>query len=173
MLPPHTFLPQGSPFTQFTGSMNYDFFSYWVLWSHISAITIPSLKISFFEIMKWFRYQQGWLEMKKGWNNRTCLRKKWGAMLEKVDVSMTADGRDKLSVNMINPLHLSHDYNCKLYIQLRSITSFACGYSLMLFSQELCHNWFFLYLSKRQSTSQCLSHSSWMLMIYEEFYFLC
>lgn len=82
-------------------------------------------------------------------------KKKWGAMLEKVDASMTADGGDKLSANMINPLHLSHDYNCKPYTQFRNTISFACGYPLMLFRQELCHNGFFLYLSKRQSTSQC------------------
>lgn len=64
-------------------------------------------------------------------------------MSKKVDVNITADGVDKLSINMVDPLHLPHGCDCKPYIQLRSITSFA-GYSLMLFSQELRHNRFFL-----------------------------
>lgn len=58
-----------------------------------------------------------------------------GAMLKK-DVNMTADGGDKLSINIINLLHLPHGCDCKPYTQLRSITSFVCGFSLMLFSQE-------------------------------------
>lgn len=71
-------------------------------------------------------------------------------MLRKVDVNMTADGVDKLTINMVNSLHLPHGRNCKPNIQFRNITSPGGGYSLMLFNQELCHNQFFLYVSNRR-----------------------
>lgn len=61
-------------------------------------------------------------------------------MLKNVDVNITADGVDKLTINMVNLVQLPHGRNCKPYIQLRNITSPAGSYSLMLFSQEVCHN---------------------------------
>lgn len=79
-------------------------------------------------------------------------------MLKKVDVNMRADGVDKLRINMVNLFHLPHGCNCKPYMELRSLTSSAGAFSMMLFSQELCQNRFFLYLSNRQSTSQCRGH---------------
>lgn len=82
-------------------------------------------------------------------------------MLKEADVNTTADGVDKLGTSMVNLLHLPHGRNCKpLHTKLRSIKSYAGGYSLMLCSQGLCHNQFFLYLSKRQSTSQRVGHSA-------------
>lgn len=38
-------------------------------------------------------------------------------MLKQKDVNMTADGVDKLSINMVNFVHLPHGCNCKPYIQ--------------------------------------------------------